>query len=109
MRLALPNALGVCKEGDASGGAESLPNALGVYREGGAESKEKTAVKLIINDSPHIYNGDGTVAALLAEMGATPEHSAVTVNGDIIFSRDWNTFTLSDGDAVEVLTFVGGG
>lgn len=50
-----------------------------------------------------------TVSALLAALGATPEHTALTVNGELVFSKQWNTFGLGDGDAVEVLTFVGGG
>ena len=66
-------------------------------------------MQLIINGEGHEHTGDGTVPALLAELGATPEHSALTVNGDLVFSKDWKTFKLTDGDAVEVLTFVGGG
>jgi len=93
-RLALPSVPGVYRQGDASGGAES---------------KEKANVKLILNGSSHEHKGGGTVAALLDEMGANPEHSAVTVNGEIVFSKDWKTTPLNDGDTVEVLTFVGGG
>lgn len=64
---------------------------------------------LTVNGESHEYTGDRTVPALLAEMGATPEHSAVTVNGELVFPGDWKTFKLNDGDTVEVLTFVGGG
>ncbi len=66
-------------------------------------------LNLIVNDSPHEHTGDGTVPALLAELGANPEHTALTVNGDLVFSKHWKTFKFTDGDAVEVLTFVGGG
>lgn len=66
-------------------------------------------INLIANGTPHEHTGDGTIAALLTELGAKPEHSAVTVNGDLVVSKDWKTFTLKDGDTVEVLTFVGGG
>jgi sulfur carrier protein len=66
-------------------------------------------MNLKVNDESHQHCGGGSVSALLAELGATPEHSAVTVNGEIVFSRDWNLFKLTDGDTVEVLTFVGGG
>ena len=66
-------------------------------------------MNLTLNGESHTHAGDGTVAALLKEMGAAPEHSAVTVNGDIIFSKDWKSFKLNNGDTVEVLTFVGGG
>jgi thiamine biosynthesis protein ThiS len=66
-------------------------------------------MNLLVNGEGHEHGGDGTVAALLADLGANLEHSAVTVNGDLVFTRDWKTFKSSDGDTVEVLTFVGGG
>jgi len=76
-------------------------------------------LNLIVNDSPHEHTGDGTVPDLLAELGATPEHTALTVNGDLVpiknclpseaLAKEGGNFKLTDGDAVEVLTFVGGG
>ena len=64
---------------------------------------------LTVNGEKTEHRGDGSVLALLTELGATPEHTALTVNGDLVFSKDWKIFKLNDGDAVEVLTFVGGG
>lgn len=64
---------------------------------------------LTVNGEKFEHRGDGSVPALLAELGATPEHTAVTVNGDLVFPKDWKNFKFNDGDAVEVLTFVGGG
>jgi thiamine biosynthesis protein ThiS len=64
---------------------------------------------LMVNGEKYEHGGDGTVPALLAELGATPEHTALTVNGELVFSRDWKNYKLNDGDTVEVLTFVGGG
>ena len=64
---------------------------------------------LTVNDEKYEHCGDGTVPALLAELGATPEHTALAVNGELVFSKHWKNFKLSDGDTVEVLTFVGGG
>ncbi|MBL7016019.1 MAG: sulfur carrier protein ThiS [Kiritimatiellales bacterium] len=66
-------------------------------------------MNLTVNGESHEHTGGGSVAALLAELGANPEHAAVTVNGDLVFSKDWKIFKFSDGDIVEVLTFVGGG
>jgi len=66
-------------------------------------------MNLFVNGESHEHLGDETVAALLTELGAKPEHSALTVNGELVFSKDWKNFTFTDGDAVEVLTFVGGG
>ena len=64
---------------------------------------------LTVNDERHEHRGDRTVPALLAELGAIPEHTALTVNGELVPSKHWKNFNLNDGDAVEVLTFVGGG
>ena len=86
-----------------------LPQTMGAF-----------LMQLTVNGESHEHTGDGSVAALLAELGASPEHSAVTVNGDLVCSRvarvhshaagkDWKTFKLNHGDTVEVLTFVGGG
>ena len=66
-------------------------------------------MQLTVNGESHEHTSDGSVTALLAELGANPAHAAVTVNGDLVFSKDWKTFKLTGGDAVEVLTFVGGG
>jgi sulfur carrier protein len=66
-------------------------------------------MNLTVNGESHKHTGDGTVTALLTELGANPEHSAVTVDGELVFAKDWDTFKLSDSNAVEVLTFVGGG
>jgi len=66
-------------------------------------------MNLIVNGESHEHNGDESVPALLSELGANPEHTALTVNGDLVFSKVWKNFKLTDGDAVEVLTFVGGG
>jgi thiamine biosynthesis protein ThiS len=64
---------------------------------------------LTVNEKQYGHRGAGTIPALLAELGATPEHTALTVNGEIVFSNHWKNFKLNDGDTIEVLTFVGGG
>jgi thiamine biosynthesis protein ThiS len=64
---------------------------------------------LTVNGEPYEHNGAGTVAVLLAELGAKPEYTALTVNGELVFSKHWKNFKLNDGDTVEALTFVGGG
>jgi len=66
-------------------------------------------MNLKVNGENHEHTGNGTVSALLVELGANPEHSALTVNGDLVVSKDWEKFKLNEGDTVEVLTFVGGG
>ena len=50
-----------------------------------------------------------TIKALVAELGIAPEGVAVEVNLAIVSKRDYGTFRLSEGDAVEVVRLVGGG
>lgn len=66
-------------------------------------------MQLTVNGENTTYTGDATICALLTDLGATPEHTALTVNGELISSKQWNHFKLTDGDHIEVLTFVGGG
>lgn len=66
-------------------------------------------MQFIVNDQHHNHTGNGSITALLKELGAQPEHAAITVNGTLIFSKDWSTVQLQAGDTIEVLTFVGGG
>jgi thiamine biosynthesis protein ThiS len=66
-------------------------------------------MQLTVNGESHDHSGNGSITSLLTELGANSEHAAVTVNRDLIFSKDWKTFKLTTGDTVEVLTFVGGG
>ena len=66
-------------------------------------------MKLTVNDEPHIHQGNGHIDALLEELGANKEHTALMLNGDVIPSTDWNSTLLKENDAVEMLVFVGGG
>ena len=66
-------------------------------------------MKLTVNGEPHEHQDDGTVDALLEELGANKEHTALMVNGDVVSSNDWKTTTLRENDEVEMLVFVGGG
>jgi len=60
-------------------------------------------------------NGDAhqtssrTIAELLVEMEIPRQGVAVEVNLNIIKKADYETFQISDGDAVEIVNFVGGG
>ena len=66
-------------------------------------------MKLSVNGDSREHRGDGTLAALLRELGADPDRVAVLVNGAVV-PRDKRAETkLADGDTIEVLTFAGGG
>ncbi|QQQ76849.1 sulfur carrier protein ThiS [Saccharothrix sp. 6-C] len=50
-----------------------------------------------------------TVATVLALLDAPPRGVAVAVDGEVVPRAAWDTTTLADGAAVEVLTAVQGG
>ena len=50
-----------------------------------------------------------TVAALVALLEVPAGRVAVERNGDVVPRRLWPEVALCDGDALEVVTFVGGG
>ena len=51
----------------------------------------------------------GTIRGLLDELNMEPERVAVEVNLSIVRKSDYSTFTLHDGDSIEIVNFVGGG
>lgn len=56
------------------------------------------------------YNEGLTVAGLIeAEDVENPLYVTVTVNDEFVGAKDFETATLSDGDEVEFLYFMGGG
>ena len=64
---------------------------------------------LTVNGEPHEHQGNGTVDALLDELGANKEHTALMINGEVVPSSDWKTTTLNENGEIEMLVFVGGG
>lgn len=66
-------------------------------------------MKLIVNGDVHEHRGDGTVLALIVELGANRNHAALMVNGSVVPSETWETARLNENDEVELLVFVGGG
>jgi thiazole synthase len=50
-----------------------------------------------------------TVARLIADMGIDPARVAVERNQDVVPRRTWAETPLSDGDRLEIVSFVGGG
>jgi thiamine biosynthesis protein ThiS len=64
---------------------------------------------IVLNGEPKVIPADLSVAALLNELGLTPERLAIEVNRRIIRRADWPSTTLAEGDKVEIVHFVGGG
>jgi thiamine biosynthesis protein ThiS len=66
-------------------------------------------MKLTVNGNPVELPDGSTVAALLVHLAVDAARVAVERNEDVVPRRTWTETQLSDGDAVEVVTFVGGG
>ena len=63
-----------------------------------------------------VVNGEETELAdgvfvrdLVEHLGLKPERLAVEVNRKIVRKAEWGSTSLSDGDKVEIVHFVGGG
>ncbi len=65
-------------------------------------------MKLTVNGEPH-ETEQQTISGLLAELAIQPERVAVEVNLAIVRRVEFDSFLLHDGDAVEIVNFVGGG
>jgi len=66
-------------------------------------------VHVTVNDETRTLPPGATVADLLAALELGPRRIAVEVNRTIVRRADYASTTLHDGDAVEVIHFVGGG
>jgi sulfur carrier protein len=66
-------------------------------------------MKLQVNGKPVELPDGSTVDALLSHLAVEPARVAVERNQDVIPRRTWAETRLSDGDQVEIVTFVGGG
>jgi thiamine biosynthesis protein ThiS len=66
-------------------------------------------MRLFINGDEHELPDELTVAALLSTLGLAPESVAVERNRLVVKRATWSEATVSEGDVIEILTFVGGG
>jgi len=63
----------------------------------------------MVNDEPRTVPGGATIAELVALLGLGPRRIAVEVNSAVVPRADYGATVLRDGDAVEIIHFVGGG
>jgi sulfur carrier protein len=66
-------------------------------------------MRLMVNGKPVELPDGSTVSALLGAMAIEAARVAVERNQDVVPRRDWGAVKLSDGDQIEIVTFVGGG
>jgi thiamine biosynthesis protein ThiS len=66
-------------------------------------------VQVTVNDEPRTLPDDATVADLVTALALGPRRIAVEVNHAVVPRAVYAHTILHDGDAVEVIHFVGGG
>lgn len=65
-------------------------------------------MKVTVNGEPRDLPDGTTVTALLEQLKLLPRSVAVELNRRLLRSEKYGT-ALNDGDALEIVTFVGGG
>lgn len=66
-------------------------------------------MNILLNGKQHELEEIVSVTSLLKLLGANREHVAVELNQCILKRSDFDNIMISDGDHIEVVTFVGGG
>jgi thiamine biosynthesis protein ThiS len=68
-----------------------------------------TTMEVTINGQSSRFDAGATVAALLDALGLDPRKVAVERNREIVPKSRYRETPLGDGDALEIVHFVGGG
>jgi thiamine biosynthesis protein ThiS len=66
-------------------------------------------MQITVNDEPRTLTAGATVADLVSTLALGPRRIAVEVNRVIVPRAEYPTTVLRDGDAIEIIHFVGGG
>ena len=66
-------------------------------------------LEILVNGEPRRVPGPSTAAGLLRHLGLDPRTVVVELNRKIVRRPQLNDTALADGDAVELVHFVGGG
>lgn len=61
-----------------------------------------------VNGEPHDLPPDATVRMVVSRFNLTPEKVAIELNRRLVRAAQYDA-PLNDGDALEIVTFVGGG
>lgn len=66
-------------------------------------------MRVLINGEAHSLTEGATIAHLFVQLGLTQRRIAVEVNRTIVPREQYETRTLTEGDELEIVHFVGGG
>lgn len=71
--------------------------------------KEQLSVQISLNGNPTEIHGSESLTSLLTRLELQQRPVAVEVNGELIPREHHEQHRLMEGDAVEIVTLVGGG
>ncbi len=66
-------------------------------------------MQIQINGKPKVIAAGTSIVALLQQLQLKTEHVVVERNSGIVAKEDYATTLLAEGDALEIVQFVGGG
>ncbi len=66
-------------------------------------------MNLTINGEDRHFSEISTLSDLVAQLGMKPDRVAIELNRELVRRDRWETTTLSQGDKLEIVHFVGGG
>jgi thiamine biosynthesis protein ThiS len=71
--------------------------------------RKSVGMKLTINGDERDFAGPLTLAGLVDKLGMKQDRVAIELNRDIVSRDQWLQISLSEGDRLEIVHFVGGG
>jgi thiazole synthase len=74
-----------------------------------AETAQKEMISVIVNGEARSVPAGGSIAAMLEALGLDPRKVAVERNLEVVPRSTLDAVPVSDGDAFEIVHFVGGG
>ena len=66
-------------------------------------------IKIVLNGKEKELSTDSNLKTLISQCCQDPQHVIAEVNGQIIKKQIWETTSLTQGDAIELVNMVGGG
>ena len=69
----------------------------------------KESIGIQLNGEPHLVSAGMTLATMLGELGLDPRKVAVERNREIVPRGTFDEVEVNEGDAYEIVHFVGGG
>lgn len=66
-------------------------------------------MKVRLNGVDEVLDGELTLDELVARLGIEPTNLVIELNGAVLSREEWPAHRVHEGDAIEMVRFVGGG